>query len=42
MFEVYLNNFGYCLQQMFSTREEAIEAGRNTGFQFTVWPVTDN
>jgi len=36
MFKVYLVNFGYHLQDVFATREEAIAAGRRSGFMFTV------
>lgn len=39
MFEVYLFNFGYCLQEDYATREEANAAGRASGFQFVVREV---
>ena len=39
MFEVFLYNFGYCLQDDYATREEAEEAGRKCGFQFVVREV---
>lgn len=36
MFTVYLINFGYSLQDRFSTLEAAREAGKKAGFEFTV------
>jgi hypothetical protein len=39
MFEVYLVNFGYCLPVTYNTHEEAANAGRATGFHFTIREV---
>ena len=36
MYRVYLHNFDYCLQEVFSTITEARKAGVSTGFQFTI------
>jgi hypothetical protein len=36
MFEVFLFNFGYALQDDYATREEAYAAGRACGFEFVV------
>ena len=41
MFTVYLTNFGYSLDHIFGSREEAIEAARATGFECTVHRVSD-
>lgn len=36
MFRVYLTNFGFCLQETFDNIDEAIQYGRNSGFEFQV------
>jgi len=36
MYEVFLYNFGYYLQEMYETRDEAYAAGNACGFQFVV------
>lgn len=36
MFRVYMTNFGYYLQEVYDTFEEAKRAGQATGFQFKV------
>lgn len=39
MFKVYLNNFGYFLQDTFATRAEAEKEGRRHGFSYSVVEV---
>lgn len=36
MYRIYLQNFDYCLQEVFSTLADARNAGIATGFQFSI------
>ena len=35
-FRVYLINFGFCLQDMYDTYEEALQKAKSTGFKFRI------
>ena len=35
-YRVYMINFDYYLQDMYNTKEEAVIAGKKTGFEFSV------
>jgi len=37
MYEVFLHNLGYYLQEDYQTRDEAYAAGNACGFEFTVY-----
>lgn len=36
MYRVYLINFGFYLQDMYRTYEEALIKGKSTGFEFRI------
>lgn len=37
MFKVFLTNFGFFLQSVFDNVDEAIQYGRNCGFDYVVY-----
>ena len=41
MFEVWFINFGYLADKVFETLEEAIEYGKQKGFEFSVFYDND-
>ncbi|MEI8032982.1 MAG: hypothetical protein WCH05_06535 [Chlorobiaceae bacterium] len=36
MYTIYLYNFGYSIPELYATLDEAMAAGRKTGFQFNI------
>lgn len=42
MFNVFFTNFGYALDRTFTTKEDAVLAGKQTGFEFQVIQKDDS